>query len=168
MQPQFQEGSDPTFALGPAGSLPNQSPSAAAIPMEAHLPAVQGAGASFQGTPEPVIANIGTITVTQTRVYTPTGDFNLLGSTWRVQDSTHTKQVIPGWAIALAIVLSLCTLGLSFLFLLVHETRYLGAVEVTAANEGRQYTARIPISDQATVQAIFNQVNWMQSLAGQQ
>lgn len=116
---------------------------------------------------EQMIGQVGAITVTTTTVRTPTGDIPLKGSTWRVADSTHIEQKVPAWAIVCAILFAVCTLGLSFLFLLARERQYTGAVEVSVSNEGRHYTARVPISQAATIQAIYNQVNYFQSIAQQ-
>lgn len=115
--------------------------------------------------PGPVIAQFGEITVLPTVVRTPLGDMPLAGSTWYVADYWHTEQKIPSWAVVLAIV-GFCVLTVfSLLFLLARETVHRGTVQVTVSNGGRQYVARIPVTDPAQVHHINNQVNYVRSLA---
>ena len=112
-----------------------------------------------------MIVQIGEIGVTSTTVHTPAGDIPLAGSTWQVSDYWHSEQRIPKWAIALAIV-GFCVLTvLSLLFLLIKETVQRGTVQVTVTNGTRQYVARIPVTDQAQVTQIHQQVNYVRSLA---
>jgi hypothetical protein len=128
------------------------------------LPLPAPGGDRFSG-PGPVIAQIGELGITSSVVGTPAGDIPLRGSTWQVTDQWLTEQRTPGWAIALAI-LGFCLLTFfSLLFLLVKETIYRGTVQVTVTNGPRQYVARIPVSTQAEVQAIHQQVNYVRSLA---
>jgi hypothetical protein len=53
----------------------------------------------------------------------------------------------------------------SLLFLLVKVTVPRGTVQVTVTNGPRQYVARIPVTDQAHVTYINQQVNYVRSLA---
>jgi hypothetical protein len=115
--------------------------------------------------PGPVILQVGEIGVTSTVVHTPAGDIPLAGSTWQVSDYWHSEQRIPKWAIVMAIV-GFCVLTvLSLLFLLIKETVARGTVQVTVTNGTRQYVARIPVTDQAQVSHIHQQVNYVRSLA---
>ena len=113
----------------------------------------------------PVIVQIGEIGVTSSVVHTPAGDIPLAGSTWQVSDYWHNEQKTPTWAIIAAIA-GFCVLTfLSLLFLLVKQTVYRGTVQVTVTNGTRQYVARIPITEQAQVTYVHQQVNYVRSLA---
>jgi len=115
--------------------------------------------------PGPVIVQVGEIGVTSSVVHTPAGDIPLAGSTWQVSDYWHSEQKIPTWAIVCAIV-GFCVLTVfSLLFLLVKETVPRGTVQVTVTNGTRQYVARIPVTDQAQVAYVHQQVNYVRSLA---
>jgi hypothetical protein len=115
--------------------------------------------------PQPVIAQIGEITVTSQTVRTPVGDLPLAGSSWHVTDYWQVEQKTPTWAIVLSIVGFFCLTVFSLLFLLVKETVYRGTVQVTVSNGPWQYVARIPVTDQAQVHYINHQVNYVRSLA---
>jgi len=115
--------------------------------------------------PGPVIVQVGEIGVTSAVVHTPAGDIPLAGSNWQVSDYWHSEQKIPTWAIICAIV-GFCVLTVfSLLFLLVKETVPRGTVQVTVTNGTRQYVSRIPVTDQAQVAYIHQQVNYIRSLA---
>jgi len=115
--------------------------------------------------PGPVIVQVGEIGVTSSVVHTPAGDIPLAGSTWQVSDYWHSEQKIPTWAIVCAIA-GFCVLTVfSLLFLLVKETVPRGTVQVTVTNGTRQYVARIPVTDQAQVAYVHQQVNYVRSLA---
>jgi hypothetical protein len=117
---------------------------------------------AYAGT---VVAQIGEIAVTPTTARTPAGDIPLAGSTWQVSDFWHTEQKTPTWAILVAIF-GFCVLTVfSLLFLMVKETTYRGTVQVTVTNGPRQYVARIPVTAEAHVQHIHQQVNYVRSLA---
>ncbi|MGW0430992.1 hypothetical protein ACWDV4_00360 [Micromonospora sp. NPDC003197] len=136
----------------PAGGPPG--------PFPPSVPAVFAAGA-----PGPVVAQIGEIMVVPPMVRTPAGDIPLAGSSWHIQDHWQIEQKIPTWAIVCAIV-GFCILTVfSLLFLLAKETIYRGTVQVTVANAGRQYVARIPVTDQTQVHHLNNQINYVRSLA---
>jgi type VI protein secretion system component VasK len=112
-----------------------------------------------------VIVQVGDIAVTSTVVHTPAGDIPLAGSTWQVSDYWHSEQRIPRWAIIAAIA-GFCVLTVfSLLFLLAKETVPRGTVQVTVTNGTRQYVARIPVTDQAQVSYVHQQVNYVRSLA---
>jgi hypothetical protein len=115
--------------------------------------------------PGPVIVQVGEIGVTSTVVHTPAGDILLAGSTWQVSDYWHSEQKIPTWAIVAAIA-GFCVLTVfSLLFLLVKVTVPRGTVQVTVTNGTRQYVSRIPVTDQAQVAYVHQQVNYVRSLA---
>jgi hypothetical protein len=115
--------------------------------------------------PGPVIVQVGDIAVTSTVVHTPAGDIPLAGSTWQVSDYWHNEQKIPKWAIIAAIA-GFCVLTVfSLLFLLAKETVQRGTVQVTVTNGTRQYVARLPVTDQAQVSYVHQQVNYVRSLA---
>jgi len=113
----------------------------------------------------PVVAQIGEIAVTSSTVHTPAGDIPLRGSTWHVTDQWLTEQKIPTWAVIMAIV-GFCVLTVfSLLFLLVKETVYRGVVQVTVSNGQQQYVARVPVANQPQAQYLYQQVNYVRSLA---
>jgi hypothetical protein len=114
---------------------------------------------------EQVVAQIGEIQVTATTIRTPAGNFPLQGSRWTVMDQSVTEEKIPTWAIVLAIVLFFCLTVFSLLFLLARETRQRSVVQVHVVNGPHQYVARIPAADQAQVQYLYQQVNYVRSLA---
>jgi hypothetical protein len=127
--------------------------------------AVTPSSAPPSSEPGPVILQIAEISVTSTTVFTPTGDIPLAGSQWQVNDYWFSQQRIPRWAIIVAIA-GFCVLTVfSLLFLLVKETVMQGTVQVTVTNGTRQYVARIPVTDQAAVTAINQQVNYVRTLA---
>jgi hypothetical protein len=115
--------------------------------------------------PGPIIVQIAEIAVTSTMVHTPAGDIPLAGSQWQVSDYWFSSQRTPRWAV-LAAILGFCVLTvLSLLFLLIKQTVMQGTVQVTVTNGTRQYVARIPVTDQAAVTAINQQVNYVRTLA---
>jgi hypothetical protein len=115
---------------------------------------------------EAVLLSIGEIQVTATTIRTPAGVYPLRGSQWHITDSWTTEQKIPSWAIVLAIVGFFCLTFFSLLFLLAKETVHRAVVNVHVTSGGQQYVARIPAGDQAQVQYIYQQVNYVRSLAG--
>jgi hypothetical protein len=114
---------------------------------------------------EPPIVQIGEINVTSTAVNTPAGQIPLRGSQWTVVDQWQVTERTPQWAIICAIV-GFCFIFLfSLLFLLAKEQVYTGTVTVTVSNGAAAYVARIPVANQAQVQHVYNQVNYIRSLA---
>jgi hypothetical protein len=122
-----------------------------------------------QTTPYPVaeqvITQIGEIQVTSTTVRTPAGQFPLRGSQWTVTDQWVATQKIPSWAITLAIVGFFCLTFFSLLFLLAKESVYQGVVLVQVQNGPNQYVSRVPVNNQMYVQHVYQQVNYVRSLA---
>ena len=115
--------------------------------------------------PEQVIAQIGEIQVTPSTVRTPAGEFWLRGSQWTVTDQWVATQKIPTWAIVMAVVGFFCLTFFSLLFLLAKETVYQGVVLVQVRNGPHQYVSRVPVTNQAYVQHVYAQVNYVRSLA---
>src|SRR5258708_17947466 len=93
---------------------------------------------------EPVLVTIGDISVTATRVFTPSGSVPVSEVSWNLTDMSQTTEAIPTWAIVCAIVFFVfCLLGL--LFLLVTATPTQGSVQVTATGKGFVHTTQIPL-----------------------
>ena len=92
--------------------------------------------------PDAPLLTIGDIVVTKDWIYVPQGRFPLRGTTWTVQDATQVNEVIPTWAIIVAIVVALVTCLLGLLFLLVKEQQYTGFVSITVTGEGLYHTAQ--------------------------
>lgn len=113
----------------------------------------------------PVITRIAEIEVTSSTVRTPAGEFPMRGSEWTVTDQWITEQRTPTWAVVLAVVCLCFTLALSLFLLKVRRTVSRGVVQVTVRNGPYWYTARIPVTDHAQVQAIAQQVNYVRSVA---
>jgi len=113
---------------------------------------------------EPILVQIGDISVTQTTVFTPGGSRALNEVQWSVNDMTVTSQVIPTWAIVCAIVFALaCLLGL--LFLLVKETVIKGTLQVTVHGSGLVYTTQIPIATAEQVADVNARVAYARTLS---
>jgi hypothetical protein len=115
--------------------------------------------------PEPVLLSIGEIQVTATTIRTPAGAYPLRGSQWSISDSWTTTQKIPTWAVVLAVVGFFCLTFFSLLFLLAKENVHQAVVLVHVVSNGQQYVARIPANDPARVQYLYQQVNYVRSLA---
>jgi hypothetical protein len=150
--------SHPTGRSGPAG--PTRVAAAARPGVPAHLQPPGGP----QG-PEPVLLSIGEIQVTATTIRTPAGAYPLRGSQWSISDSWTTTQKIPTWAVVLAVVGFFCLTFFSLLFLLAKENVHQAVVLVHVVSNGQQYVARIPANDPARVQYLYQQVNYVRSLA---
>jgi len=157
----------------PSAPLPPTLPLTTPMPAAASLPAASPAAPyPYPGltrpapTPEPVILNIGEIQVTSSTIRTPIGELPLRGSQWHATDAWTSEQKIPTWAIVLAVVGFFCLTFFSLLFLLAKETVHRAVVNVQVTSGGVQYLARIPATDPAQVQHIYQQVNYVRSLAG--
>jgi hypothetical protein len=103
--------------------------------------------------------------VTSTTVRTPAGQFPLKGSQWTVTDQWTAEQKIPTWAIVMAIVGFFCLTIFSLLFLLAKETVYHGVVLVQVNSGPYHYVSRVPVNNQTYVQHVYQQVNYVRSLA---
>ena len=121
----------------------------------------------FGGQPpaDPVIMSIGEIQVTGNTVRTPIGEFPLRGSRWQITESWTTEQRIPNWAIVLTVVGFFFVFVFSLLFLLARRTVHRAVVNVLVTSGTQQYVARIPAADTARVQYLYQQVNYVRSLA---
>lgn len=113
----------------------------------------------------PYVLTIGDIGVTSDNiVVTPNGSAPLRETRWLVLDQSVTTQVIPTYAIVLAIVFALlCLLGL--LFLLVKEDRTTGYVLVTVTGPGLQHSTQVPVSSPFAVAQVRSMVAQAQSMA---
>jgi hypothetical protein len=170
---------DPTTPLpygDPWQPQPSSAPPDPLLPATRPYPAAPyPATAPYSATPypvtvpyatdEPVIAQIGEIRVTSTTVRTPAGEFPLKGSVWTVTDQWTAEQKIPSWAIVLAIVGFFCLTIFSLLFLLAKETVYHGVVLIQVRNGPFHYVSRVPVNNQMYVQHVYQQVNYVRSLA---
>jgi hypothetical protein len=134
-----------------ASSVPNASESDPA-PTETRAPTEQ------------FVLTIGDIGVSRSWVVTPQGNSPIGSSQWIVRDMSRTERKIPTWAIVLAVVFAIaCLLGL--LFLLVKEDRTVGYVEVTVTAPGLQWMTQVPVSSQAQIARVRQDVAYAQSLA---
>jgi hypothetical protein len=107
---------------------------------------------------EPVLVAIGDISVTQTRVFTPSGSIPVGDARWTCTDMSVTTQEIPVWAIVCAVVFALaCLLGL--LFLLVKEPRTRGTVQVTVQGTAFAHTTQIPVASPAQIADLGGRVS---------
>jgi hypothetical protein len=150
-QPAWRPAGDPASA-----EQSRQPPSAPlAMPradMEPHVPN------------EPVLVAIGDISVTQSRVFTPSGSRPVNEVLWTFNDMSQTSEVIPTWAVVCAIVFFvLCLVGL--LFLLVKETRTKGSVQVTVHSPGFVHTTQIPVYSPANIADISGRVDYARTLS---
>ena len=117
-----------------------------------------------QAPTEPVLVAIGDISVTGSRVFTPSGTRPLGEVSWTVTDGSVTTTSIPAWAIVCAIIgFFLFLIGL--LFLLVKETTTRGAMQVTVFGPGFVHTTNIPVTSQAQVIDINARVTHARMLA---
>src|SRR2546421_12092538 len=145
--------SPPTLPAAPSSVPPNMLP-VSAYPQTTPYPVA-----------EQVIAQIGEIQVTSTTVRTPAGQFPLKGSHWTVTDQWTAEQKIPTWAIVMAIVGFFCLTIFSLLFLLAKETIYHGVVLVQVNSGPYHYVSRVQVNNQMYVQHVYQQVNYVRSLA---
>ena len=75
------------------------------------------------------------------------------------------SQKTPTWAVVCAVVGFFIVTVFSLFFLLAKQTVYSGVVQVTVTNGLFRYDARLPVTDQAQVQHVHTQVNYVRSLA---
>ena len=116
------------------------------------------------GAPWQPLVQIGDIGVDQHWVRTPTGFVPTAQSTWTVQEMTYQDQVIPTYAIVLAVVLSVMTCFLGLLFLLIKEDRTAGWVQVSVHGPSFLHTTHVWASSQATVADMHGRVSYARSL----
>jgi len=111
---------------------------------------------------EPVLVQIGDVTVSRSWVVTPRGTVPLAGSEWWVTDRAAYTQAIPVWAIVLAVLL----FPIGLLFLLVKETRLSGWVEVMVRSGSLVHVTAVPADSYAGAQAAI-QVEYVRGLVHQ-
>jgi hypothetical protein len=114
---------------------------------------------------EAVLAQVGDILVSQTKVATPSGVHELRGTQWYVADQSVTEEAIAQWALIAAIVGFFVVCVLSLLFLLVKEKKTSGIVQVTVQGEGWNHTAPIPVVSPEQVANINAQAAYARNLA---
>jgi hypothetical protein len=148
----------------PADPLYAAPASVPPVPVTSPYPVTAQAATPYPTT-EPVVAQFGEIEVTSTTVRTPAGQFPLRGCRWDVSDQWTAEQKIPTWAIVLAVVGFFCLTLFSLLFLLAKETVYRGVVQVRVSNGPYSYVTRIAVTNQALVQQVYQQVNYVRSLS---
>lgn len=112
-----------------------------------------------QGIPEPLLTQIGDITVSQSWVVTPRGTVPLAGTEWWVTHRAGYVERIPVWAIVLAVVF----FPLGLLFLLVKESRLEGFVDVGVRSAAFAHVTVLPADSQAGREAPV-QVEYVRSL----
>jgi hypothetical protein len=123
-----------------------------------------GGDPQSQAATEPVLVTIGDISVTESRVFTPSGTRPLGEVSWTVTDGSVTTTSIPVWAIVCAIIgFFLFLIGL--LFLLVKETTTRGTMQITVFGPGFVHTTNIQVTSQAQVTDINARVNHARMLA---
>jgi hypothetical protein len=114
--------------------------------------------------PEPLLATIGDITVTQHWIYTPSGAHSIKGSVWTVADMTHWQERIsPGGVVLCLVFVWFCLLGL--LFLLMKDRTVSGYVQVTVQGNGFHHSTMIPAVGPQTIMSVHQMVNYARSLA---
>lgn len=112
-----------------------------------------------------VVVTIGDALVTPDSVLVPQGRFPLAGTTWTVQDSTHTVANRPRWAKRAAAILGFTVIGL--LFLLVKRRREDGFVSATVVGAGLYHSVKFPpgTESRAHVAALVNRARALAAVA---
>ena len=116
------------------------------------------------GTPWQPLVQIGDISVDQQWVRTPSGSARTGQVTWTLQDLTRREQVIPTYAIILAVVTSVMTCLLGLLFLLIKEERPRGWLQVTVQGPNFVHSTQVPVSHQDMVTDVYARVDYARSL----
>lgn len=120
-------------------------------------------GAQPIGAPERIVMTLGNISVTGSRIITPTGNYPLAGSVWDVSNNTTTTRAIPTSAIVMCVLtIWICFLGL--LFLAMKEERTAGYMQVTVRGAGLHQSVQVPVASLAGALAIEQQINYIRSL----
>jgi hypothetical protein len=116
------------------------------------------------GQPEPLLATIGDIAISQHWVQTPSGPHPIRGSVWTMTDMSRTEETISTAGIVLAVVFVwFCLLGL--LFLLMKDHRTVGYVQITVQGNGFHHSTMIPAATPQTIFSVHQTVNYARSLA---
>lgn len=114
--------------------------------------------------PEPLLATIGDISISQHWVCTPAGTYPIRGSEWTFADETYYEQRRPVGAIVLACVFGFfCFLFL--LLLLIKKPRLAGYVRVTVHGNGFHHETTAPVTTAATIWDTEDRVDYARSLA---
>jgi hypothetical protein len=116
---------------------------------------------------EQPLATIGDMSISRTEVITPGGSFPLRGSTWTLNDMTHSEEKIPMWALLLAIIGFFIVCVLSLLLLLVKERTTIGAIRVSVWQEPHYHTVEIQVLSELQRQQLYQQFNYVRWLATQ-
>lgn len=113
---------------------------------------------------ERVLVTVGEFSISPSWVHSPRlGWKPLAGSTWNLVDRTAIQTYTPGWAIALAIIGFFFFL-IGLLFLLVHETRVVGEVEVTVSGPGYFDFTQLAPASQYAVAELSHRVNYVRGV----
>ena len=116
------------------------------------------------GAPWQPLVQIGDIGVDQHWVNTPAGSAPTAQVTWTVQDMTRRDQVIPTYAIVLAVVTAAMTCLLGLLFLLIKEEKPRGWLQVTVQGPSFVHSTQVPVSHQDMVTDVYARVDYARSL----
>lgn len=108
--------------------------------------------------PEPALARLGDMVLSEHWVTTPWGSAPLAGAQWTASDQAYPAQRIPVWAIVLAIVL----FPIGLLFLLVKETQWQGWIDITVRAPGLAHTTRVPYSPAESAR-VAQALSWAQA-----
>lgn len=115
---------------------------------------------------EPPLVQIGDITVTQSKVITPSGSFPVKGSQWVVTDRSQYSETMSQTGLVLALVGFFVVCALSLLFLLMKDRRTTGYIQVTVRGvNGVTHYSNIPALSQGTMPDIAARVGYAQTLA---
>lgn len=118
----------------------------------------------WAGQPEPQLATIGDISISQHWVVTPSGPHPIRGSVWTVTDMSHYEERISTAGIVLAILFVwFCLLGL--LFLLMKDRRMVGYVQVTVQGRDFYHSTMIPATSPQAVMGVHQMVNYARAVA---
>jgi hypothetical protein len=116
------------------------------------------------GQPEPLLATIGDISISQHWVQTPSGPHPIRGSVWTMTDMSRTEDTVSTAGIVLAVVFVwFCLLGL--LFLLMKDRRTVGYVQITVQGSGFHHSTMVGVTSPQTVVYVHQMVNYARTLA---
>lgn len=116
------------------------------------------------GEPEPLLATIGDISVSQHWVITPSGPHPISGSVWNVQDMSFWQESISTTGVVLCVIFVwFCLLGL--LFLLMKDRKLTGYIQVTVQGKGFHHQTFVPVRGPDTFVWVNQMVNYTRSLS---
>ena len=116
------------------------------------------------GQPEPWLATIGDVSISQHWVLTPTGPHPIRGSVWTVTDESYYQESISAAGVVLAILFVwFCLLGL--LFLLMKDHRMVGYIRVTVQGSGFNHSTMIAARSPHSVMGVHQMVDYARALA---